>query len=72
MNLEHRKFLRPNDVEAVDGIKVGTLAKQRNQGNGLPYVVIGRAPKKRKGGIILYDKEAIEEVLKSKNKVDVA
>ena len=55
MNLEHRKFLRPNEVEEIYGIKVGTLAKQRNQGFGLPYVIIGRKPKKRKGGIILYD-----------------
>ena len=48
MNLEHRKFLRPNEVEEIYGIKVGTLAKQRNQGFGLPYVIIGRKPKKRK------------------------
>lgn len=72
MNLEHRKFLRPNEVEEIYGIKVGTLAKQRNQGFGLPYVVIGRKPKKRKGGIILYDKEAIETVLKSHDKVETA
>ena len=69
MNLEHRKYLRPNEVEEIYGIKVGTLAKQRNQGFGLPYVIIGRKTKKRKGGIILYDKEAIEEVLKTKGVV---
>ena len=49
MNLEHRKYLRPNEVEEIYGIKVGTLAKQRNHGFGLPYVIIGRKPKKRKG-----------------------
>ena len=45
MNLEHRKYLRPNEVEEIYGIKVGTLAKQRNHGFGLPYVIIGRGPK---------------------------
>jgi len=35
----------------------------------LPYVIIGRQPNKRKGGIILYDKEAIEEVLQTKGVV---
>ena len=32
MNLEHRKYLRPNEVEEIYGIKV-ILAKQRNQGS---------------------------------------
>ena len=48
MNLEHRKYLRPNEVEEIYGIKVGTLDKQRNQGFGLPYVIIGRKPKKKR------------------------
>ena len=70
MNLEHRKYLRPNEVEEIYGIKVGTLAKQRNQGFGIALCNYWKeAKKKRKGGIILYDKEAIEEVLKTKGVV---
>ena len=45
----NRKYLRPSEVEEIYGIKQGTLTKQRSQGYGLPYVVIGRKPKKRKG-----------------------
>ena len=65
----NRKYLRPKEVEEIYGIKEGTLAKQRSQGFGLPYVLIGRKPKKNKGGIILYDIEVIEEAFKSKNNV---
>ena len=44
----NRKYLRPSEVEEIYGIKQGTLTKQRSQGYGLPYVVIGRKPKKGK------------------------
>ena len=66
----NRKYLRPSEVEEIYGIKQGTLAKQRSHGFGLPFVVIGRKPRKRKGGIILYDIEVIEEAFKSTNKVE--
>ena len=69
MNI-NRKYLRPSEVEEIYGIKQGTLTKQRSQGYGLPYVVIGRKPKKRHGGIILYDIDVIEDAFKSKNKVE--
>jgi|TARA_R110000796_G_scaffold23663_2_gene67723 hypothetical protein len=69
MNI-NRKYLRPSEVEEIYGIKQGTLAKQRNQGFGLPFVVIGRKPKKRKGGIILYDIEVIEDAFKATNRVE--
>tara|TARA_R110001592_G_scaffold191265_1_gene437420 strand:- start:388 stop:627 length:240 start_codon:yes stop_codon:yes gene_type:complete len=69
MNI-NRKYLRPSEVEAIYGIKQGTLAKQRSQGFGLPYVIIGRKPNKRKGGIILYDVEDLDHACKSKNKVE--
>ena len=58
----NRKYLRPSEVEEIYGIKQGTLTKQRSQGYGLPYVVIGRKPKKRKGGIILYAIDVIEYI----------
>jgi hypothetical protein len=64
------KYLRPKEVEEIYGIKEGTLVKQRSQGFGLPYVLIGRKPKKRKGGIILYDIDVIEDVFKSKSKIE--
>jgi hypothetical protein len=66
----NRKYLRPKEVEEIYGIKEGTLAKQRSQGFGHPYVLIGRKPKKRKGGIILYDIDVIEDVFKSKSKIE--
>jgi len=66
----NRKYLRPSEVEEIYGIKQGTLAKQRSHGFGLPFVVIGRKPKKRKGGIILYDIEVIEEAFKSTNRME--
>ena len=66
----NRKYLRPSEVEEIYGIKQGTLAKQRSHGFGLPFVVIGRKPRKRKGGIILYEIEVIEEAFKSTNKME--
>ena len=66
----NRKYLRPSEVEEIYGIKQGTLAKQRSHGFGLPFVVIGRKPRKRKGGIILYDIEVIEDVFKTNNRVE--
>jgi|TARA_R110000772_G_scaffold116299_1_gene221384 hypothetical protein len=66
----NRKYLRPSEVEDIYGIKQGTLAKQRSHGFGLPFVVIGRKPRKRKGGIILYEIEVIEEAFKSTNKME--
>ena len=66
MNLEHRKYLRPNEVEGIDWNLFGTFAKQSNQGCWLPYEISGMKPKKRKGWIIIYDKVAIEVVLKTK------
>ena len=71
MNI-NRKYLRPSEVEEIYGIKHGTLAKQRSHGFGLPYVIIGRKPKKRKGGIVLYDIEDLEKHFKTINKVEVA
>ncbi len=71
MNI-NRKYLRPSEVEEIYGIKQGTLAKQRSHGFGLPYVIIGRKPKKRKGGIVLYDIEDLEKHFKTINKVEVA
>ncbi len=71
MNMNtNRKYLRPSEVEDIYGIKQGTLAKQRSHGFGLPFVVIGRKPRKRKGGIILYEIEVIEEAFKSTNKME--
>ena len=71
MNMNtNRKYLRPSEVEEIYGIKQGTLAKQRSHGFGLPFVVIGRKPRKRKGGIILYEIEVIEEAFKSTNKME--
>tara|TARA_R110000787_G_scaffold67780_1_gene151768 strand:+ start:552 stop:779 length:228 start_codon:yes stop_codon:yes gene_type:complete len=66
----NRKYLRPSEVEDIYGIKQGTLAKQRSHGFGLPFVVIGRKPRKRKGGIILYEIEVREEAFKSTNKME--
>lgn len=71
MAYENRKFLRPKEVEEVYGIKVSTLAKQRQNGFGIPFVVVGRNPKKRKGGIVLYDTEVINDRMKSKNLIRV-
>ena len=71
MNMNtNRKYLRPSEVEDIYGIKQGTLAKQRSHGFGLPFVVIGRKPRKRKGGIILYEIEVIEEAFKSTNRME--
>ena len=71
MNI-NRKYLRPSEVEEIYGIKQGTLAKQRSQGFRLPYVIISWKPKKRKGGIVLYDIEDLEKHFKTINKVEVA
>ena len=67
--LRTQKILRPNEVEEVYGIKVGTLAKQRNQGNGLPYVVIGRAPKKGKVELSYMTKRLLRKFLNLKTRL---
>ena len=65
-NLENRKYLKPKEVAEIYGINTHTLARQRWGDYGLPYVVQGRKEGTKKGGIILYDIEDIENSLKKK------
>ena len=69
-NLENRKYLREKEVSDIYGINRHTLARQRWGDYGLPYVVQGRKEGAKKGGIILYDIDVIEDAFKSKNKVE--
>ena len=65
-NLENRKYLREKEVSEIYGINRHTLARQRWGDYGLPYVVQGRKEGTKKGGIILYDIEDIENSLHKK------
>jgi len=65
-NLENRKYLREKEVSEIYGINRHTLARQRWGDYGLPYVVQGRKEGTKKGGIILYDIEDIENSIKKK------
>ena len=51
---EQKLYMRPKEVEQVFSIKQSTLSKQRDGKFGLPFTVVGRNPKKNRGGIILY------------------
>jgi hypothetical protein len=65
INLDKRLFLRPKEVEDIFGIKESTLRRQRTGNYGFPFTIIGRAPKKNKGGIIFY---AVEDIKPNKFK----
>jgi len=65
-NLENRKYLREKEVSEIYGINRHTLARQRWGDYGLPYVIQGRKEGTKKGGIILYDIEDIENSLQKK------
>ena len=65
-NLENRKYLREKEVSEIYGINRHTLARQRWGDYGLPYVIQGRKIGTKKGGIILYNIEDIENSLVKK------
>ena len=65
-NLENRKYLREKEVSDIYGINRHTLARQRWGNYGLPFIVQGRKEGTKKGGIILYDIEDIENSLNKK------
>ena len=66
--IEQKLYMRPKEVEAVFSIKQSTLSKQREGKFGLPFTIVGRNPKKNRGGIILYKVSDINEYLERKGK----
>ena len=68
IDYNEKLYMRPKEIESVFGIKQSTLSKQRNGKFGLPYTVVGRNPKKNRGGIILYKVSDINEYLERKGK----
>tara|TARA_R100000908_G_C3602975_1_gene57022 strand:- start:79 stop:291 length:213 start_codon:yes stop_codon:yes gene_type:complete len=64
--MSNRKYYRPKEIEQVFGIKTSTLAKQRGGKYGLPYTIVGRNPKKNRGGVILYNVDEINEYMNKK------
>ena len=64
--MSFKKYLRPKDVEDIYSIKVSTLSKQRQGKYGLPYTIVGRNPKKNRGGVILYNVDEINEYMNKK------
>ena len=64
--MSNRKFFRPKEVEQVFGITTSTLAKHRGGKYGLPYTIVGRNPKKNRGGVILYNVDEINEYMNKK------
>ena len=65
---EQKLYMRPKEVEQVFSIKQSTLSKQREGKFGLPFTIVGRNPKKNRGGIILYKVSDINEYLERKGK----
>ena len=65
---EQKLYMRPKEVEQVFSIKQSTLSKQRDGKFGLPFTVVGRNPKKNRGGIILYKVSDIHGYLERKGK----
>ena len=66
--MEQKLYMRPKEVESVLSIKQSTLSKQREGKFGLPFTIVGRNPKKNRGGIILYKVSDINEYLERKGK----
>ena len=66
--MEQKLYMRPKEVEAVFSIKQSTLSKQREGKFGLPFTIVGRNPKKNRGGIILYKVSDIHGYLERKGK----
>jgi hypothetical protein len=66
--MEQKLYMRPKEVEAVFSIKQSILSKQREGKFGLPFTIVGRNPKKNRGGIILYKVSDINEYLERKGK----
>ena len=66
--MEQKLYMRPKEVEAVFSIKQSTLSKQREGKFGLPFTIVGRNPKKNRGGIILYKVSDIIEYQERKGK----
>ena len=66
--MDNRKYYRPKEIEQVFGIKTSTLAKQRGGKYGLPYTIVGRNPKKNRGGVILYNVDDIEDYINKKGR----
>ena len=66
--MSNRKYYRPKEIEQGFGIKTSTLAKQRGGKYGLPYTIVGRNPKKNRGGVILYNVDDIEDYINKKGR----
>ena len=67
-NMSNKKYFRPKDIEQVFGIKESTLSKQRQGQYGLPYTVVGRKKNKNRGGVILYNVDAVQDYLNKKGR----
>jgi len=63
-----KKYLRAKEVKELYGINPSTLSKQRWGKYGLPYTIVGRKPKKSRGGIILYNIDEVEDYLNKNHK----
>ena len=63
-----RKHIRPKDVAEIYGIKESTLSRQRWGKYGLPFSIVGRKPKSKNGGVILYNVDEIEDYLNKNHK----
>ena len=64
----NKKYLRPNEIKELYGINPSTLSRQRWGKYGLPYTVVGRKPKKSRGGVILYNVDEVEQYLDKNHK----
>tara|TARA_R110000824_G_scaffold140448_2_gene306342 strand:+ start:377 stop:586 length:210 start_codon:yes stop_codon:yes gene_type:complete len=64
----NRKYYRAKEIKNLFGINPQTLSRQRWGKYGLPYTVVGRKPGERRGGIILYNVDEVEDYLKKNHK----
>ena len=64
----NKKYIRPKDVQEIYGIKESTLSRQRWGKYGLPFNVVGRKPKSKNGGVILYNVDEVEDYLNKNHK----
>ena len=64
----NKKYIRPKDVHEIYGIKESTLSRQRWGHYGLPFNIVGRKPKSKNGGVILYNVDEVEDYLDKNHK----
>ena len=67
----NKKYLTTKEISKKYGVKDGTLRRQRWGRYGLPFVIIGRKPGQRTGGLVRYDADKVDEYIRKNERVAI-